>query len=314
MSKRCKRPAADFSWGEGLAANNFNFTLDNKPCCATRHSPRLLKMEDEPTQPGNCLLFTPLAYNYSYPITDQNLIATQIVLDPRKVGGSNSGLSDEDLADIFCILHPLSIPAYKAASLIHEISPQHTISSDKNVKIREKAEGPQPQHEDIGTFDLAERGITSCDIALRLSADLKNPLGGFLFGRNKSRCDIVLGKDEEVKRVSNIHFKIFINEFGIIMIEDQSTNGTVIDRTLLRAKEKENGKDYRRTLELGTIITLTMTPPEEDFRFLVRIPLRDEEVEEAYQQNLTNYFMRIRQIYDERQARVGGANRDPVSQ
>jgi hypothetical protein len=53
-----------------------------------------------------------------------------------------------------------------------------------------------------------------------------------------------------------------------------------------------------------------MTPPEEDFKFIVRIPRRDEATEVAYQQNLTSYFMRIKNTQLERQARASG--RDPV--
>ena len=175
-------------------------------------------------------------------------------------------------------------------------------------------EGPQLEHEDVGTFDLAAQGIVSCDLALRLSADLKNlALGGFLFGRNKARCDLVLGHEDEVKRISNIHFRIYINEYGVIMLEDQSTNGTVVDSILLRAKDKENGKDYRHTLELGSMIVLTMTPPEEDFRFIVRIPQRDDEAESLFQNNLTNYFHRQNQAQAEKRARMMGSVRPPVS-
>ena len=102
------------------------------------------------------------------------------------------------------------------------------------------------------------------------------------------------------------------------MIEDQSTNGTTVDGFLLRAKDKENGRDYRHTLEQGAIIVLTMTPPEENFRFIVRIPQRDEESEIAYRKNLTNYFHRIHNanLEKQRQMRVSGvrpSNHEPVS-
>lgn len=234
------------------------------------------------------------------------MAATQKVLDPRRLGKNASDLSDEDLSDIFCILHPVSLPAIRAAALIHDLTPQHTITSEGDVNIREKEGNPQ----EIGTFVLATQGLVSCDIALRLSANLKSPAGGFLFGRNQQRCDFILGRDDQVKRVSNIHFRIYINEYGIIMLEDQSTNGTAVDGNLLRAKEKENGMEYRHTLELGSRIILHMTPPEEDFKFIVRIPRRDEATEAIYQQNLTNYCIRIQNAHMERQARAAG--RDPV--
>jgi hypothetical protein len=235
------------------------------------------------------------------------------MMDPRRLGHGNSGLNDNDLSDIFCILHPASIPAYKAAALIAKDTPQHTISAERKVKIREKSDGSQLEHEDVGSHDLEAQGIVSCDIALRLSADPKNlAQGGLLFGRNKLRCDIVLGQEDEVKRVSNVHFRIYVNEYGVIMLEDQSTNGTVVDGNLLRAKDKENGKDYRHTLGLGSMIILTMTPPEEDFRFIVRIPSRDDESESMYQNNLTNYFHRQNQAKAEKRARMV-IPREPVS-
>lgn len=270
-------------------------------------------MEDEATQPGMrsffSTLFSPLSYYYrGRPAYTGDLAATQKVLDPRRLGQNASDLSDDDLSDIFCILHPVSLPAIRAAALIHELTPEHTITSEGNVNIREKEVNPQ----EIGTFVLATQGLISCDIALRLSADLKSPSGGFLFGRNQQRCDFIMGRDEQVKRVSNVHFRIYINEYGVIMLEDQSTNGTAVDGNMLRGKDRENGNgmEYQHTLELGSRIILTMNPPEEDFKFIVRIPRRDEATELAYQQNLTNYFMRIHNAQAERQARAGG--RDPV--
>ena len=236
------------------------------------------------------------------------LVATQQVIDPRRLGQANSGLNNEDLADIFCILHPSTLPAHKAAALIRELTPQYTISTQDSVNIRERNSGSE---NGPGTFELAAQGFTSCDIVLRLSANLKNTAGGYLFGRNRQRCDFVFGQDDEVKRVSNVHFRIYINEYGIIMLEDQSTNGTAVDGNLLRAKDKENGRDYRHTLGQGSIIVLTMTPPEEDFRFIVRIPQRDEESEMAYRQNLTNYFHRIHNVHLERQRLTRGNGLNP---
>ncbi|KAG0648048.1 Serine-kinase 1 [Hyphodiscus hymeniophilus] len=249
------------------------------------------------------ILRTPGSEPYAY-----ELVATQQVIDPRRLGQANSGLNNEDLADIFCILHPSSLPAHKSAALIRELTPQHTISTQDGVKIRERDSNSENEP---GTFELAAQGLTSCDIVLRLSAKLKNTSGGYLFGRNKQRCDFVLGRDDEVKRVSNIHFRIYINEYGTIMLEDQSTNGTAVDGILLRAKDKENGRDYRHTLEQGSIIVLTMTPPEEDFRFIVRIPQRDEESDMVYRQNLTNYFHRIQNANLERQRQTRGIGPHP---
>jgi hypothetical protein len=269
-------------------------------------------MEEEATQPGISSSLAPqslatLQMHRLAPLQLQNTMAynldyaaTQIVVDPRRLGQGNSGLNDEDLADICCILHPASLPAYRAAALIHDATPQHTISFENDVRIREKENALH-----VDSFELAAQGLKSCDIVLRLSANLKDPMGGFHFGRNATRCDFVIGNNDVSKRISNIHFRIYINEYGIIMLEDQSTNGTAVDGALLRGKDKENGHDYRHTLEHGSVITLTMTPPEQDYRFIVRIPQRDESSENAYQQNLTVFFLRMHNVRLESEAQAG---------
>lgn len=275
------------------------------------------KMEEEPTQQG-----ISLSSNSLLPIAEllrltslrprdtktnsSSYAATQIVVDPRRLGQAGSGLSEEDLADVLCILHPASIPAYRATQLIHDRRPELTIATDRNVRMREKKHNGAQQ--DLDTFQLAEQGIDSHDLVLRLSSKVKDPAGGFYFGRNAQRCDFVIGHSDPSRRISNVHFKIYINEYGVMMLEDQSTNGTAVDGTLLRGKDKENNIKYRQTLENGTIIVLTMTPPEEDWRFFVRIPQRevDDDID-AYEKNLTTYFLRNNQARQAAQARIAAA-------
>lgn len=281
----------------------------------------------EPTQPGIPLspallaLLSPAELLRIAPLRRQDTMinnslyeATQIVIDPRRLGQASSGLNEEDLADICCILHPSSTPAYKAAQLIYETKPEFTVATDRNVKIREKYNGA---HQDLDTFELEDQGIESHDLALRLSANLKDPAGGFHFGRNPQRCDFLIGHQDPSRRISNVHFKIYINEYGVLMLEDQSTNGTAVDGCLLRGKEKENNLDYRHTLENGSIIVLTMTPPEEDWKFIVRIPHRELDSDnDAYQKNLTQFFLRKHKFRQENEARIanakGPAKRPPV--
>lgn len=243
---------------------------------------------------------------------DTQLEATQPVVDPRRLGQQGgSGLSDEDVADICCILHPLSLPAYKAAADVWVATPQHAISSDNTAHIRENERAA----DDVKDFQLASEDLIACDIALRLSSPLKDPQAGFMFGRNKSRCDVVIGDNQLSKRISNVHFRIHINEYGVIMLEDQSTNGTAVDGVLLRGKDKENGESYRHTLQQGSLVVLTMTPPEVDYRFIVRIPQRDEEADHAYQRNLTAYFLRMNantMAYGVPQV-LNAGNNEPVS-
>ena len=58
----------------------------------------------------------------------------------------------------------------------------------------------------------------------------------------------------------------------------------------------------------GSFITLVMTPPDEDIRFVVRVPQREGEYEAMYNQNLQRYFQRWQQV---QQARV--AERDAAA-
>ena len=234
--------------------------------------------------------------------------ATQQIIDPRRLGeGGSSDLSNDDLADICCILHPITKQACHAAMDVYMASPQHAILTQDYPPIRRHGE-----KQDLDQ-DMNGAGILPCAIVLRLSSPLKDPPSGFVFGRNKRRCDIIIGSEEDSRRISSVHFRIYINEYGVIMLEDQSTNGTAVDGILLRGKDKENGMDWRHTLEHGSIVTLTMMQPEFDFRFFVRIPQRSEEHDEAYQRNLTAYFLRMRATNNiERRALKQNGRREPV--
>jgi hypothetical protein len=177
-------------------------------------------------------------------------------------------LRAEELADTCCVLHAASLPALQATVLIHEETSQNRINTDS---------------------ELATIGFYS-NIKLRLSANLKGHNGGFYFGRNKQLCDFVIG---EHKRISKIHFKISVNQYGILMLEDLSKNGTSVDGFLLCGNDKENSNNNIRILKQGSLIVLAMIPPDEDYRFVVGIPQRDRKSENAYQENLTASFNRI---------------------
>jgi hypothetical protein len=256
-------------------------------------------MEEEATQPGNRPRPSSIVDEYGWDeANDKYLLATQLVIDPRRLGHHNSGLNDDDLTDIFCILHPASMSACIAAALIAKESPEHTISNTGvELKIRGGSNVPVKPPT---TCDLAAQGVASRDIALRLSADLKDPLLGFRFGRNPERCDFVIAGTEGAKKISNVHFRIYLNEHGVLMLEDHSTNGTQVEKVMLRAKLK--GQQYRHTLVQGSLITLVMTPPDEDIRFVVRVPQREGEYEAIYNQNLQRYLQRLLQVQHARVA------------
>jgi hypothetical protein len=138
---------------------------------------------------------------------------------------------------------------------------------------------------------LAPRGDFA--IILRLSAQVKNPAAGFAFGRNNARCDLVFVNDP-LKRVSNIHFRIYVNEFGNVMIEDQSTNGTFVNTILLTAHPKDRTKPpvSRWVLESGQVIRVLLHKETNDLEFRVRIPRREDEYDRAYIEKVAEHFAR----------------------
>jgi hypothetical protein len=198
--------------------------------------------------------------------------STQPYADPRRIGINNSGLLEQDLTDIICILHPNSMAAHEAVAATARLGPQH---------ILQRA-------------DLEDDAVdtTSLDIALRLSSNVHDPTMGFSFGRNRERCDIILAPDDSAKRISNIHFRISLTEDGVIMLEDTSTNGTVVDNCRLRRNQNER----TRMLQSGVVITVvTGTREGEDIKFIVREPSR-EGYAMQYFQNLSQYLERINRL------------------
>jgi hypothetical protein len=151
------------------------------------------------------------------------------------------------------------------------------------------------QEDEASRFVASPQSMGDYAIILRLSGRVKNPIQGFAFGRNSSRCDLFF-VDDPLRRLSNIHFRIFVNEYGVVMLEDQSTNGTFVDNHLLKAKNRSNTK---RMLSSGSRIKILMHDEDNDLEFLVRIPRREGEYDRAYTQKLEEYFARIDQLRDE---------------
>ncbi len=289
-------------------------------------------MEEEATQPGTlshsfntvssffsltilvALSCVPLGcpskhFDEDFDMLTPTPIATQQFMDPRRNGEATSDLSDADLCDILCILHPASASSVAVCAAIAEASPDNTVSrASIPIRVRGATPGTEnainTQHLN-GTMDQAERGIVSRDIALRLSADLKDPLAGYTFGRNPERCDFVINppSTDGSKRISNIHFRIwFTEQSNVIMLEDQSTNGTWVEGKLLRAKHKESGGLYRHILVQGTLIRLQMIAGrDDDLKFVVRIPSREtgslsQGLDEIWERNVQAWFENLRRV------------------
>lgn len=200
--------------------------------------------------------------------------STQPYTDPRRRGLNNSGLDDQDLADIICILHPSSIAAHDAVSMTAARNPHHLL---------------QPDSFQLPTGDSMSE--PNGDIALRLSSCVKDPSLGFCFGRSVTRCDIILYPDE---RISNTHFRIYLKSDGILMIQDTSTNGTIVNGKLIR-KDKKYNSPTTQMLISGSIIQVVGSGPSPWIKFVVRIPSRDE-FQAQYNRNLALYLSHIREL------------------
>lgn len=220
------------------------------------------------------------------------MLATQNVLDPRRLGKQNSGFSDDDIADIICLLLPYSDGARAELREMALRTSQHMVDAD---------EAAHPDLQAAEGLSLMPHLVGEHALVLRLSAQVKDPLQGFTFGRNATRCDVCFYNDP-MRRLSNIHFRIYLNEYGVLMLEDASINGTVVDGTLLKARQGDRAKTgekklpKRRTINPGSKIQILMHEGQDDLDFIVQIPRREGDYEETYRRNLTRYMKRLQQI------------------
>lgn len=143
-------------------------------------------------------------------------------------------------------------------------------------------------------------------IALRFSARVKDPLMGFTFGRNANRCDICFTNDPH-RRLSNVHFRIFYNDYGVLMLEDRSTNGTIVNGKLLRAN-----KDPSRILNNGTTVEVLSHVDFNDLKFIVRIPKREGPYAAAWNRNFAAYMSRLEALREDANATITPGQQGPV--
>lgn len=219
---------------------------------------------------------------------DEATQLTQGLMDPRRMGRNNSGLNEADISDVMCILHPCSPAAFKIVATTAERNPQNVLQNDGFGDYDDGL--TQSVLEEQETFILDSDGPNQAmDLALRFTADIINPMLGFVFGRNEKICDIVLATDT-YKRVSNMHFSIFMNDSGVLMLRDMSTNGTMVDEVVLKGKLAHDPQT--RMLNPGSIIQILSPKPEEIVKFIVRIPSREGH-ETNYELKFQRYMNRV---------------------
>ncbi|KKZ67461.1 hypothetical protein EMCG_06837 [[Emmonsia] crescens] len=183
--------------------------------------------------------------------------STQPYADPRRIGLNNSGLDEQDVPDIICVLHPNSLAAHNAVTATARLGPQHILQRD-NLE-----------------YDTGLPNSSSGDIALRLSSSVK---------------DMILARDDTEKKISNVHFRIYLTRDNILMLQDTSTNGTLVDDNVVR-KDNKNGASSTQMLVPGSIIHVA-NDSTAGIKFIVRIPPRDG-FERQYTQNVIHYMNQV---------------------
>ena len=216
--------------------------------------------------------------------------ATQPYDDPRRFGRNNSGVTDSDLSDVLCILHPSSGPAIKVVNALAKRAPEHILQNKDLLEAREESDPTLVQHD----VTIAR------SIALRMSSKVRDKTLGFVFGRLARKVDILLCDDERDKALSQQHFRIYVNSQESLMIQDMSTNGLLFDDHFLtrrKCPEAEEGRrgEYgdKRMIVSGAVLRLYCGHAEE-IRFVVRIPNR-QGFESAYQLTLNEYLDEVEQ-------------------
>lgn len=212
------------------------------------------------------------------PLEDFNTQATQPYTDPRRVGHHGSGISEDDAANVICTLHASTPAAHEAVAATIEQNPNHIIPNADLIA-----------EDDESLFDPAIRlQSSSREIALRISSRVKHPEMGFTFGRNPDTCDVLLTKNRRNNTVSGRHFRIYVTKDGVMMLQDISTNGTVVDDNHLRYKAEKVTDESSRMLQNGTIISL-LDDGMREIKFMVRVPNRGDHTD-AYNENLARYL------------------------
>ncbi|KAF2498471.1 Pkinase-domain-containing protein [Lophium mytilinum] len=214
---------------------------------------------------------------------------TQQTLDPRRLGRNNSGLKDSDISDVLCILHPASIAAYRIVQEAAVNTPEHVLQNEGLTTFDNVESGLDLEEQETIIIDGEKKSTAGNDLALRMSSHTINTFGGFYFGRNASLCDIVFSADS-AKRTSNKHFRIFVNTNSMLMLEDTSTNGTVVDDVLLKCRDPHH-HPTQRVLDQGSIVCIQSTLDKDLVKFVVRFPSREGH-EEAYDEKFRNYVNR----------------------
>ena len=193
-----------------------------------------------------------------------------------------------DAEDIICILRPNSPAALHIIEYAARTTPQHVLfdtqvetDSDDDIRTDDGEDHPE-----------VARPRKPLSLALRMSSNIRDLAMGFVFGREPTKCDITLKTGFEDYRISSRHFRIYLNDAHVLMVEDHSTNGIRVDRHYITCKMPGNSK---RFLGEGTQVSVTVfgdreTRTTEEATFTVAMPERNTR---EYTENFKAYIQRI---------------------
>lgn len=206
-------------------------------------------------------------------------------------------ISLDDETDVLCILRPTSEEAWRTVMLVAETTPQHILCTFQDSSVDEDrldAWAPSPH---TGLMEHFQIGGSSfeypSDIALRLSSQLKDRHRGFVFGRSQSRCDILMpGRAGQL--ISGVHFRVFVNEEGLTMLENISRNGTLVDGHYLEANSEDPNVKSTRMIFCGSLIEIFYDNQHTSIRFVVGVPKR-QYLEVEWGQRLAEYVKNLKQ-------------------
>lgn len=219
------------------------------------------------------------------PTQESQSAATQARIDPRRLGIVGTSRENEDISDIICILHPCSAAAIRIVANVAAKNKQHVL---QNSIVSDSGEPTQLSEANTLVLqeDLPDQAL---DLALRFSSHVCDPTLGFAFGRNKLKCDIDLDPAGDNRRLSGLHFHIYLNDHGFLMLKDTSTNGTVVEGALVGSKRHQD-KPSTRMLETGLVIELLNPEPKDVIKFIIRIPAHNDE---AYRKKFEEYLTHV---------------------
>lgn len=228
----------------------------------------------------------------------------------------NSIPSEQDESDVICILLPTSPAAHEAVELTADAAPQHILQNhgmshiyDAPDQVKTTGEKTQSGDDSDGFEDSNTQFLDPNqskwdghhkDIALRFSSKVHNLGLGFTFGRNPALCDFLLSNNNTYQ-ISNRHFRIFMKNNGSLMLEDTSTNGTIVDNEVLHGPKAKSSTDpnhpSQHTLCNGGTIEIPLYGEQcgQSIRFSVKMPFRSELGLEKYGQNCVAYIKCVEQ-------------------